>query len=97
MHQVSDDPTKFWKEMGQAYRLDPAPLRNAIHYEGRHFDTSLIYLDEETLNPQKTTSFNGPPRPNLDEAWHDLLKCECPGDTCIPDAAFNALSIENTL
>ena len=47
-----------------------------IRYEGRAFELGGIYQDDGTANPKKPTHFNGPPRPELDKAWDDLIGSE---------------------
>ncbi|KAF4587167.1 hypothetical protein GQ602_003860 [Ophiocordyceps camponoti-floridani] len=53
---------------------NPTPFRNVISYEARPFDVQAIYLENGTLNPHKTNSFNGPPRRDFEEAWEKLMK-----------------------
>ncbi|PFH62854.1 hypothetical protein XA68_11635 [Ophiocordyceps unilateralis] len=52
----------------------PTPFRNVVSYEARSFDVKAIYLNNGTLNPHKTNSFNGPPRESLEDAWDKLMK-----------------------
>ena len=52
-----------------------APVRNFVEYEGRIFEMAHIYLaDDTTLNLAKPTRFNGPPSPELEAAWDDLVQ-----------------------
>lgn len=48
--------------MKQAHRIK-APAREALEYE-----TQVFY------SPVDGNPFAGPPRPELDEAWHHLLR-----------------------
>ncbi|PWY83790.1 hypothetical protein BO94DRAFT_468662, partial [Aspergillus sclerotioniger CBS 115572] len=49
------------------------PLRDAIEYRPQVFETLAIYRHDGTLNPHKTNAYNGPPRPELEEAWDKLM------------------------
>ncbi|XRM42745.1 hypothetical protein ABZX51_005954 [Aspergillus tubingensis] len=50
-----------------------SPLRTAVEYEPRRFETLAIYRHDGSLNPHKTNAYNGPPRPELEEAWDKLM------------------------
>ncbi|KAJ5559615.1 hypothetical protein N7513_002014 [Penicillium frequentans] len=50
------------------------PLQATIEYEKRRFELLAIYRHDGDLNPHKTNSFNGPPRPELEKAWDELTQ-----------------------
>ncbi|MCJ1327360.1 hypothetical protein MMC10_004029 [Thelotrema lepadinum] len=64
---------------GSNWDLLPLPAHEALKPELRTFKTSLID------NP-----FAGPPRPKLDEAWHNLLKND---NIKIPESSLHALDL----
>ncbi|KAK3344833.1 hypothetical protein B0H65DRAFT_186913 [Neurospora tetraspora] len=56
---------------------EPTPFRSVVKYERRAFDMGAIYgLGKNmSLNMQKgNIDFNGPPRPELENAWDDILR-----------------------
>lgn len=56
----------------------PAIFRDSIHFETRYFNVRSVYSPDGTLNRNKSNlDFSGPPRPELEEAWNNILDCEC--------------------
>ncbi|OOF98774.1 hypothetical protein ASPCADRAFT_512947 [Aspergillus carbonarius ITEM 5010] len=53
--------------------ITTSPLQHAIEYRSQVFETLAIYRHDGTLNPHKTNAYNGPPRPELEEAWDKLM------------------------
>ncbi|KAI1110465.1 hypothetical protein F5Y14DRAFT_454999 [Nemania sp. NC0429] len=49
-------------------------LKDYIRHEQRQFELLGIFRHDGSLNPHKTNSFNGPPRPELEDAWDSLIK-----------------------
>ncbi|KAK1752308.1 hypothetical protein QBC47DRAFT_390241 [Echria macrotheca] len=49
-------------------------FRDAVHLEERYFNVKSIYTFDGSLNRNKSNVvFSGPPRPELEEAWQDIL------------------------
>lgn len=45
-----------------------------MEYESRRFELLAIYKHDGEVNGHKPTSFNGPPRPELEAEWEKLME-----------------------
>src|SRR5690242_15450288 len=54
-----------------------AIFRDSIQFEDRYFNVRSIYTSNGSLNTKKSNvAFSGPPRPELEEAWTEILACQ---------------------
>ncbi|KAL7904148.1 hypothetical protein GGI35DRAFT_464019 [Trichoderma velutinum] len=55
-------------------KYDNSIFRDSIHFETRYFNVRSVYSSDGTLNRNKSNvDFSGPPRPELEEAWNNIL------------------------
>lgn len=54
------------------------PMRNFILYEKHKFISRPIYKANGEIDENQPTAFNGPPRPELENEWNKLMKCNIP-------------------
>ncbi|MCJ1350915.1 MAG: hypothetical protein MMC33_000897 [Icmadophila ericetorum] len=67
----------FWGWTVDRYEHGPnlrySPAREVIEYETRTYDMEPIYHFDGSLNLEKPTHFGGPPTPELEEEWDNLI------------------------
>ncbi|KAI0446906.1 hypothetical protein F4803DRAFT_546758 [Xylaria telfairii] len=76
------------------FQYASSSLRGSIRYQDRHFELLAVFKHDGSINPHKSNSFNGPPRPELDEAWDDLMKSQ---NLRVSDADIGQFSGDDTI
>ncbi|KAF4620199.1 hypothetical protein G7Y89_g14623 [Cudoniella acicularis] len=55
-----------------------SPARDIVEFEPRRMDNVAVYSPNGTINPYKSTQYNGYPRPELENAWSELTQRQLP-------------------
>lgn len=53
-----------------------APAKKAISYEARKWDHTNTYFRNGSVNPDRLYKQFGPPSPEVEHAWENLIQCE---------------------